>query len=808
MKIKIILLLSFLPYLLLAQQKHTLSGYMYEKGSMETLPAVTIFLPDNNLSTYSNGYGFYSITYSATDSVTVIYSYMGFSVDTVRLASVPNLSFNKTMNRTVTLRTVNVAAEKKSTEVAQMSTHTISALEIKSVPMLFGEKDLFKTLLLMPGVSSGTEGTSGIFVRGGSPDQNLIILDEATIYNASHLLGFFSIFNGNAIKSAELVKGGFPARYGGRLSSVIDVKMKEGNKQSYHGEGGIGILSGNFMVEGPIVKNKSSFMVSGRRTWFDLLTRPIMAIATDGYSMGYYFYDLNAKLNYDFGDKNKLYVSAYFGRDRFVASFNDNYDGYKSKFNAGLFWQNGLATIRWNHMFFNKLFSNLSFTFVDYTMSIFQNWSEEDKYEKEKSYWGVNSNSGIRDYSLKYDLTYIPNSMNTILMGAVVTYHESRPQAIQSKIDEIKIEKKSLEQGLEYVLYVEDEINIKNKLRINPGFRLNFFSVPQKTYILPEPRLSVGYNIRKDLSLKASYAMMNQYMLLLSSSTIGLPTDLWVPVTKNIRPQRSQQVALGLVYEPPRLGMTFSVEGYYKKMDHIIAYLPGASFLNDLEDAMSGVASNNTLDWESQVTAGQGWAYGAEFMARKTVGKFTGWVAYTLSWSQQQFDELNFGEKFWARHDRRHDVSIVLMYSPTKRINLSLSWVFASGNALTLPEESYQTKTINAILQKYSDMANHQIPYTYWISTAENFGSKNSFRMEPFHHLDISAQFIKPHQKNKRFESIFEVSIYNVYNYKNPFIYITRDVRTYQNGTSTYTRRLAKLTIFPIIPSFSYSFRF
>jgi len=326
---------------------------------------------------------------------------------------------------------------------------------------------------------------------------------------------------------------------------------------------------------------------------------------------------------------------------------------------------------------------------------------------------------------------------------------------------------------------------------------------------LPEPRLSVGYNIRKDLSLKASYSMMNQYMLLLSSSTIGLPTDLWVPVTKKIRPQCSQQVALGLVYEPPKLGMTFSMEGYYKKMDHIIAYLPGASFIADLEDAMYGGANTSkNLDWESQVTAGQGWAYGVEFMARKTVGKFTGWAAYTLSWSQQQFDELNFGEKFWARHDRRHDVSIVLMYSPTKRINLSIAWVFATGNALTLPEESYHTQTISSILQKYSDVAHGQIPYDYWFSTAENFGSKNSFRMEPFHHLDISAQFIKPHKKNKRFESIFEVSVYNVYNYKNPFIYFVRDVRLYEDPTTPLTRRLAKLTIFPIIPSFSYSFRF
>jgi len=798
-------LLCLLPCLLFAQQKHTLSGYVYEKGSMETLPGVTIYLPDYNLSTYSNGYGFYSITYPAADSVTVIYSYMVFSIDTVVLTSLPQLSFNKVMNKTLTLQTVQIVSDKKITETPQMSTHTISALEIKSVPMLFGEKDLFKTLVLMPGVSSGTEGTSGIHVRGGSPDQNLIILDEATIYNASHLLSFFSIFNGNAIKSAELIKGGFPARYGGRLSSVIDVKMKEGNKQSYHGEGGVGLISGNFMVEGPIVKNKSSFMVSGRRTWFDLLMRPIMALFADGYSMGYYFYDLNAKLNYDFGDKDKLYVSAYFGRDKFSLNMKDKTSNEKYKYEAGLFWQNGLAKIRWNHLFYSKLFSNLSFIFSDYSMKIFNNSTSH--YDGDKFSFIYDFTSGIRDYSLKYDLTFIPNSMNTILMGAMITYHEARPNAVQFKEGTTHLKQTSLAPGLESVIYIEDEINIKNKLRINPGFRFNLFSVSQKTYVLPEPRLSASYNFRKDLAIKASYAMMNQYMLLLSPTTIGLPSDLWVPVTKNIRPQRSQQVALGLVYEPKKIGMTFSVEGYYKKLDHIIAYLPGASFMSFIGNAIDGEFEDNAnLDWESKITSGQGWSYGVEFLAQKSVGKFTGWVSYTLSWAQQQFEKLNFGEKFWARHDRRHDVSIVLMYSPTKRINLSLTWVYATGNALTLPDENYQYVGITNFLSKYSNLP-PEYNDNWWgrWSYAENFGAKNSFRMEPFHHLDIAVQFVRPHKKNKRFESIFEVSIYNVYNNKNPFFYIA----DYSSAFSeTHTRRLAKVTIFPIIPSFTYSFRF
>jgi len=806
----ILIVFCFLPLFSFAQQKHTLSGYVLEKGSMESLPAVTIYLPDYNLVTTTNGYGFYSITYPAADTVRVIYSYLGFARDTLVMPSEPKLSYNKLMDKAFSLKTVQVVSEKKLTETAQMSSHTISALEVKSVPMLFGEKDLFKTLVLLPGVSSGTEGSSGIFVRGGSPDQNLIILDEAIIYNPSHLLGFFSTFNGNAVKSAELIKGGFPARYGGRLSSVIDVKMKEGNKQNYHGEGGVGLLSGNIMVEGPILKNKSSFMVSGRRTWFDLLLRPIMAATQDGFSMGYYFYDLNAKLNYDFGDKDKLYVSAYFGRDKFSTNFRDKDSESITKYNMGLFWQNGLTTIRWNHKFSNKLFANLSFIFTDYTMTTFQNFSYEEKTEKKKEYYEMAFNSGIRDYSLKYDLTYIPNPTNTILFGAMVTYHEARPNTVQIKSTTSFKRGNSLAQGLEYVLYAEDEINIKNRFRINPGIRLNFFSVPQKTYVLPEPRLSIAYNFRKDLSMKASYAMMNQYMLLLSSSMIGMPTDLWVPVTHKIRPQRSQQVALGLVYEPNKLGATFSIEGYYKKLDQIVAFLPGTSFMSSFEDAMEGVVSeDNNLNWESQITTGQGWSYGVEFLARRTVGKFTGWVGYTLSWSKQQFAELNYGEKFWARNDRRHDVSIVLMYSFKKNINLSVSWVYATGNALTLPDETYLPMTLQNLLnahldinQKFTERGVHGWYYV------ENYGSKNSFRMEPFHHLDISAQFIRPHKKNKKFESIYEVSVYNVYAHKNPFIYVIREQETYENGTYTTHRRLAKLTIFPIIPSFTYSFKF
>lgn len=528
-----------------------------------------------------------------------------------------------------------------------------------------------------------------------------------------------------------------------------------------------------------------------------------MKIVTDGTSAGYYFFDLNGKFNFDLGKKDKLYLSAYFGRDKFHVSQSDSYMGTTDRYRMGLFWQNATATARWNHLFTNKIFSNMSFVFSDYTMNTYMNY---------KYYYGPNDpdnetfssdfNSGIRDYTLKYDVSFRPNATHHILAGAAVTYHEARPNAMTVKADTLTMKQVNKELGLEYAVYVEDEINIRNKFRINPGVRLVAFSVPHKTWFSPEPRLAMSYNFLPNLALKASYAMMSQSMILLSTSTIGLPTDLWVPVTENIRPQRSQQVALGLHYDLKKPQLSFSIEGYYKKMDNILAYKEGSSYFMSLMDQIleESFEGGSQSQWEKNVTSGKGWSYGVEFMVRKEVGKFTGWIGYTLSWTKQQFDELNFGEPFFARYDRRHDVSIVLMYSPTKRINLSLSWVFATGNAVTLPTSLYTAET----LQNYLDLvASGNNDYYYYYDYIENYGKKNDFRMKPFHHLDIGVQFIKPHTKNKG-QSIFEISIYNVYNYHNPFFYYTE--QSYVNGQSVY--KLNQISIFPIIPTFTYHFKF
>lgn len=789
---------------LLFGQTITVSGHLYERGSLESLPGGLVYEPVSQKATMTNTYGFYTLTLPYRDSLYIVFNSFGFINDTLWIKSAEDVEYDAKLTKITTLEAVTITAEKRNTEVAQMSSITLSAKEIQQVPMLFGEKDVFKTLLLLPGVQSASEGTSGIYVRGGGPDQNLIILDEATIYNANHLLGFFSIFNGDAIKSVELIKGGFPARYGGRLSSVIDINMKDGNKEEYHVEGGVGLISSNVMVEGPIIKNKASFMLSGRTTYLDLLMVPIMKLVSGGATTGYYFFDLNAKFNFDLGKKDKLYLSSYFGRDKFHFTETENYGfGEYDRYKVGLFWQNATATARWNHLFTNKIFSNLSLVFSDYSMNTYMGYKfYEGAGNPDNETFNSRFSSGIRDYTAKYDVSINPNPTHRILVGAAVTAHIARPNAMTMNVDTFSMRQAEKEPGFEYAVYAEDEINIRNRFRINPGLRLVGFSVPGKTWFSPEPRLSMSYNILPNLALKASYAMMSQSLILLSTSTIGLPTDLWVPVTDKIRPQRSQQVALGIHYDLKKPRLSFSIEGYYKKMDNILAYREGASyFMTMLDNLMDETATGFQGTWTDNVTSGKGWSYGVEFLVRKEVGKFTGWIGYTLSWTKQQFDELNFGEPFFARYDRRHDVSIVLMYSPTSRINLSLSWVFATGNAVTLPTSTYPAEDLYNYLGLTVPPSNYSWTYVY---TIENYGKKNDFRMKPFHHLDIGVQFIKPHAKKG--QSIFEISVYNVYNHHNPFFYFIGE--SYNEQTHQSTVQLQSLSIFPIIPTFTYHFKF
>jgi len=634
----------------------------------------------------------------------------------------------------------------------------------------------------MPGVQKGSEGNSGLYVRGGGPDQNLIILDDATVYNAYHLFGFFSLFNGDALKSVELTKGGFPARYGGRLSSVVEMNMKEGNKEALHGEAGIGLISSRLTLEGPIVKNKASFLVSGRRTYLYVLLLPLLPADQ---KFGYNFYDLTTKVNYDFGHKDKLYLSGYFGQDGFSGRSTDK----DRTTEGGLKWGNATATLRWNHLFNNRLFANASLIFSNYRFNIYQ--LDEDK----KGKYELEYRSGIRDFSFKYDLDFLPNPKHSIRAGFQTTFHRFTPSAVVVKNSNIN----QFEQNIRNIdaqesgLYVEDTYRPVPRVTINAGFRLSHFLNKGQSYLNSEPRLSAAYKLREDLALKASYATMNQYIHLLSNTGIGLPTDLWVPSTNQVRPQRSDQVALGIAKDFTERNLALTVEGYYKKSRNIIGYKEGASFL-----LIDDPTTAEELSWEQNITSGQGWSYGAEVLLQRKAGRFSGWLGYTLSWTQLQFDELNFGQKYFARYDRRHDISLVSFYRLSDRITLSGTWVYGTGNAITLPLANYQSVEHN--LGTVSTNPN-QPNYNPYYQSVNEYGSKNDLRMAAYHRMDLGIQF---HKKKKWGERTWEISIYNVYNQQNPYFYY-KGTQVDNTGTRNV---LKQVTLFPIIPSFSYHIKF
>jgi hypothetical protein len=764
-------------------QSHVLSGYVSEAGSKELLIGVNVYVPALKKGTTTNRYGFYSLTLPAGEH-RIIYSFVGYAAQEARIELDKELIHNVSLKPSVELEGVEVRADRveKISEMVQMSTIELPVSQVKDIPALLGEKDVFKALQLMPGVQSGTEGTSGLYVRGGGPDQNLIILDDATVYNANHLFGFFSLFNGDAIKSIELIKGGFPARYGGRLSSVVDMNMKDGNKETLRGAAGIGLISSRLVLEGPIKKDTASFLISGRRTYIDALTRPFQPKDT---KVGYYFYDFTTKLNWDFGTRDKLYLSAYFGRDKF--SFWDRY-GY-SETEGGLYWENATATLRWNHLFSSRIFGNTSLIYSNYDMNIY----EEDKYKD--SFWEMRYRSGIRDISLKHDLDFFVSPDHRIRAGFQTTLHRFSPSAFvlndsyaneyTEKINDIY----TVESGL----YIEDEARIGQHLLLNAGMRLSHFSHKTKTSLRPEPRLSVAYKIREDLSAKASYAMMNQYVHLLSNTGIGLPTDLWVPSTETTGPQKSTQVAAGLAKDLLSQGLGISLEGYYKLSEDILGYKEGASFLliDDPSDA-------DDFSWEENVTAGKSWSYGIELLLQKKQGQFSGWIGYTLSWTWMQFDELNFGQKYFARYDRRHDISVVGIYKPTDRITISGTWVYGTGNAITLPLAEYYAFTHQPPSQYAS--GNDWFWDYYSFHYVSDYGEKNSFRMAPYHRMDLGVQFHKDKGKYKR---TVEISVYNVYNRKNPFFYYIDNDWERNNE-----RVLKQVSLFPMIPSISYSIDF
>ncbi len=772
--------------------KYTISGYISEKGSRELLIGAVVYAPQHKNGVVSNNYGFYSLTLPEQDSLLLHYSYMGHQTISKKIKLDKDIPLNIDLDGSTDLEEVEVVAEKtnKLSETTQMSTIEIPVQQAKDIPALLGEKDILKVVQLMPGIQKGGEGSAGLYVRGGGPDQNLIILDDAPVYNAFHLFGFFSVFNGDAVKNVQLIKGGFPARYGGRLSSVMEMNIKDGNKEKIHGEGGIGLISSRLTLEGPLCKNKSSFLVSARRTYIDAVAAPIVASFNSHKdtksSFGYFFYDINTKFNYDFSDKDKVYLSAYVGKDKFYTKNKDQ----SSSTDAELGWGNVTATARWNHLFGNRLFSNTSLVFTNYSFFI----SLEDKSDQETSTFKYTS--GIRDYTLKSDFDFSVNLKHRIRFGAFATSHFFTPYAIAGTIKNTTTPMEKISEKIQVFteetgVYIEDDYKPFARMKVNVGLRVPDYSAQGKNYFKVEPRFSCNYSLMRNFSLKASYTMMNQFVQLISNTGIGLPTDLWVPSSKSLPPQHARQVAAGIAKDIPKYKTILTVEGYYKKMYQVLNYKEGASFYNVNLDP----DNNHAFSWEKNITSGRGWSYGLELLVQKKSGNFSGWIAYTLSWTQLQFDSLNFGQKFYAGYDRRHNLSLVGIYeireasAEKNGITLSGTWVYNTGNAITLPVAAYNAPYYLA-------------PSIYggssYYSGTSDYTAKNSYRMAAYHRLDIGIQL---HKKKKWGERTWEISVYNLYNRQNPYYYFIGQDKTGNNV-------LKQQSLFPLIPSVSYNFKF
>ena len=762
-------------------KRYTISGYIKEKGSLESLPGVTVYLPEINKGVITNGYGFYSMTLEAGEYELEI-RYIGFQGIKTKIVLDKNIELNHLLiPSTVFLDEVevNAALLEKESESSQMSLIKLSPKSIQDIPTLFGEKDVLKVLQLLPGVHSSNEGSTGLYVRGGGPDQNLLILDGAVVYNFNHLFGFFSIFNGDALKSTELYKGGFPARFGGRISSVIKMDIKDGNKEAIHGKAKVGLISSSGLLEGPIKKGKTSFLISGRRTYADLLLSPLMP-KEDG-RIAYYFYDLNTKIHHEFSDKDKLYVSGYFGRDIF--KLVEKYDNLKDVFKLG--WGNATTTLRWNHQFSQKIFTNTSLIYSNYK---YFNTNETSESTSNKT--TIGSKSTVNDYAWKYDVDYFPNINHAIKLGAGMTFHRFIPSGFFLKSDEVDNISSQVEiNSIESAIYAEDDFKLNGRLNANLGLRFTHFIEKDVNYYNIEPRISIGYQLTNDLAIKTSYAEMNQYIHLLSNAGEGIPTDLWVSSTDRIKPQHSKQIALGIAKDFKNQ-ITITLENYYKTSKGIITYREGAQF------AYSDISQNN-VSWEDNITTGKGISYGTELLIKKKVsGKFNGWLGYTLSKTELQFDELNNGKKFLAKYDRRHDVSIVAIYNISDNKTLSATWIYGTGNKLTLPVKE------QPVIKTYFNTNTRD--FVFYPSKTKTYTNRSNFTTEAYHRMDLSFQIKKPKKRGVR---TWDISIYNLYSRRNPFFYKIY-AESVKNNSRVLNKVLQKIGLFPILPSISYIYEF
>lgn len=794
------ILYCFSPALLNGQT--IIHGIVSEKTSGEYLVSASIYDTLSGTGTVSNEFGFYSLRLANPDAV-LCYSFVGYDPVYIRPGDRDTV-INVGLSPNNTLDEVIVVARDQRDELSSstMSSHDISRMQMSKIPILLGETDMVKALQYLPGVSSGTEGTSGIYVRGGGVDQNLILLDGVPVYNVNHLFGFFSVFNGEAVNSATMYKGGFPARYSGRLSSVIDVGLKEGNMQEFHGSASVGLISSSLMLEGPIIKDKTSFMISGRRTYADLVSYPVQYLINktnyDNDYLGYFFHDLNAKINHKFSDRSRLFLSTYLGKDEYYMS--SSYlsiwtDTTEVKRREGFRWGNMSASLRWNYIWNSRLFSNTMVYWSKYRFTLFNQYEREMDYSElgDSISGGLSSGlhtsldesySGIKDLSVLSNFTWSPGNKHQVRFGLKGSSLFFEPSVyLQTwKLDGIGVG--SMSAGADTVFaksltaYMEDDFQLGERVQVNAGLSSTLFQVDGRTYSSLEPRLAMSCLLSDKFALKASYAKMTQYVHLLSNSVIGLPTDIWVPTTASIVPETSWQVAAGLHYHDSR-GWKASVEIFYKEMSNLIEYSEGKELL--LFDT----------DWENQVETGEGLAYGAEFQLEKTQGRLTGSLAYTLSRNTRTFDNLNYGQPFLYKYDKPHDLSLLLNYEFSDRVSLGAVWVLSSGVRTTIRDQVY----INPLMQ-----INGTTGSSYML---ENFDVRNNYIYEFYHRLDLGISFKKDKQNHIR---TWSFGVYNAYMHKNPFYIYTSG--GYYDGSSTYENRVYSASLFPFIPYFKYSISF
>jgi len=777
----VITLFFFFSFSLNGQNQFTISGYVQDNASGENLIGVSIYEKESFKGTASNQYGFYSLTLEE-GNYKIIYSFIGFKTITKEINLNKNQRLNISLDSDAILtEEITVTGEKldKNVSSSDMSQAKIEVQNIKQLPVILGEVDVLKSAQLLPGIQSGGEGNSGLYVRGGGPDQNLILLDEAVVYNAAHLFGFFSVFNADAIKDINIIKGGMPAEYGGRLSSVLDITMKDGNNKKYEVDGGIGLLSSRLTLQGPVQKEKSSFIVSGRRTYIDVLSKPFMPEDNAFSGSGYYFYDLTTKINYRISDKDRIFLSGYFGRDVF------NFNNSENDIGIEIPWGNATTSLRWNHLFNDKLFMNTSIIFSDYRFEF--NIAQQE--------FELKIFSGINDWNTKIDFLYQPNQRHTIKFGTNYTYHEFTPGNASGRAGEVVFQPDQIykQYSNEGAIYFSDDFEVNDILKIHAGLRYssfqhsgyisfrdyirNDFNGSDDNYRNIEPRLSFRYKINPTSSIKGAYTQNYQYIHLASTSSVSLPTDLWVPSSAVIEPKFSEQYALGFFKNLKENMYETSIEAYYKDMTNLIEYKEGV-----LPEDNTNSSSDDAFVF------GNGESYGAEFLIKKNKGKTTGWIGYTISKTTRYFDDVNNGDPFPAKYDRRHDLSVTATHKLSNSWTLSSVFVYATGNSITLPTERY---TIGGNV------------YT-------EFTSRNGFRMEPYHRLDIGATYTP--KKKKRFQSSWNFSIYNVYSRKNPyFIYFDLEspdgeAGNIQNGN--ITPKAYQVSIFPILPSVTWNFNF